>query len=71
MFWRASLAAGLVGLFGVFAGAAIVFALDQTFQKLGDCDVVILRHFQREDFRFRRYPEFDLLGFFSDKFWHF
>lgn len=61
----------LAGLFGVFAGAAIVLALDQAFEEFGHRDVIILRHFEREDFGFRSHPKFDFLSLFSYKFWHF
>ncbi len=61
----------LAGLFGVFAGAAIVLALDQTFEEFGHRDVIILRHLEREDFGFRGHSKFDFLGLFSYKFWHF
>ena len=62
--------AGLVCLFGVLAGAAIKFALDQAFQKLGHSDVVILRHSQHQDFGFGGDPKLNFLGFFPNEFWH-
>jgi len=55
----------LTGLFGIFPGAAIEFALNQAFQKFGHSDVIILRHFQYKNLRFRGDPKLDFLGFFS------
>lgn len=60
----------LTGLFGIFPGAAIEFALNQAFQKFGHSDVIILRHFQYKNLRFRGDPKLDFLGFFSYEFWH-
>ena len=56
----------LAGLFGVFAGATVVFALNQSLEKLGHRDVIVLRHFERKDFCFRCDAEFDFLSLFSD-----
>lgn len=51
---------------GVPAGAAIKFSLNETFKKLGDGYVIVLGHFQDQNFCFRSDTKLNFLGFFTD-----
>ncbi len=62
--------AGLLCLFGVFASAAIKFALNQTFKKFGHSDVIILCHLQHQNLGLGGDPKLNFLGFFPNEFWH-
>lgn len=57
---------GLGGFLGIPASAAIKFSLNETFKKLGDGYVIVLGHFQDQNFCFRSDTKLNFLGFFSD-----